>query len=85
MANQEHLDHALEEEFAGHGETIHRLKVSDPHFKALMEQNHALWIRIQNIQNQVTPADDRELDRLEKERLSVLDDIASRILQTEKQ
>ena len=28
----EHLDRALAEEFAGHGETIHKLKVANPAF-----------------------------------------------------
>lgn len=79
----EHLDHALAEEFAGHGEAIHRLKVSNPDFKALMVQNHALWTEIQNIQNGVTPSDDAYLESLEKQRLVILDEIA-RMLAAEK-
>lgn len=73
----EHLDHALEEEFAGHGDTIHKLKVANPHFKVLMEQNHALWSQIKNIQNGVTPAEDAILHGLEKQRLKLLDEIAA--------
>lgn len=73
----EHLDHALAEEFAGHGDTIHSLKVSNPHFKKLMEQNHALWTQIQNIQNGVTPTEDAMLHGLEKQRLKLLDEIAA--------
>lgn len=72
----EHLDLALAEEFAGQGDVIHRLKVSNPEFKELMVQNHALWSRIQNIQNGVTPADDAYLESLEKQRLAILDEIA---------
>jgi uncharacterized protein YdcH (DUF465 family) len=79
----EHLDNALAEEFAGHGETIHRLKVTDPNFKALMEQNHALWLQIQNIQNGVTPADDSVRRDLEKRRLKLLDEIAAAIAKAE--
>ena len=35
----EHLDHALEEEFQGKGAIIHALKVKDAHFRGLMERN----------------------------------------------
>ena len=80
----EHLDNALAEEFAGHGETIHALKVRDPHFKALMEKNHALWLQIQNIQNGVTPADDAVRHDLEKQRLKILDEIAAAIAEAER-
>ncbi len=72
----EHLDHALEEEFTGHGEAIHRLKVRDPAFKGLLEMNHHIWREIQNIQNGVTPASDDRLTSLRKQRLHILDDIA---------
>ena len=73
----EHLDHALEEEFAGHGETIHKLKAANPHFKALMQQTHDLWSQIQSIQNGLTPADDHVRHDLEKQRLKLLDEIAA--------
>ncbi|MDX2274072.1 MAG: hypothetical protein NW206_01365 [Hyphomonadaceae bacterium] len=75
----EHFDHALEEEFSEHRETIHRLKISDPSFKTLLERNHALWLQIQNIQNNVTPADDQTRHDLEKQRLVLLDEIAARV------
>lgn len=83
MERVEHLDQALAEEFAGHGATIHRLKVSDAHFRALMEHNHTVWTQIQNIQNGVTPTDDGHLTRLEKERLKLLDEIAAAIRRAE--
>ncbi len=83
MTHQEHLDTALAEEFAGHGDTIHKLKISDPHFKALMEQNHALWLEIQTIQQDVTPAEDSARHALEKKRLKLLDEIAASIAKAE--
>ena len=79
----EHLDHALEQEFAGHAETIHRLKVSDPHFKALLELNHSIWREIHNIENGVTPASDDYLTSLRKQRLAILDDIAKLVGEAE--
>lgn len=75
----EHLDHALSEEFAGHAETIHQLKVGNPHFKDLMVQNHEIWTKIQNIHHEVTPADDSYLHALQKQRLKLLDEIAGLI------
>ena len=73
----EHLDHALSEEFAGHAETIHRLKVGNPNFKSLMVQNHDIWTQIQNIRHGVTPADDAHVHALQKQRLKLLDEIAA--------
>ena len=71
----EHLDRALAQEFTGHAETIHRLKMSDGHFRQLMEQNHALWSEIQYIHNGVHVAEDSVRRDLEKRRLAVLDEI----------
>jgi uncharacterized protein YdcH (DUF465 family) len=79
----EHLDLALAEEFAGHAETIHRLKITDAHFRRLMEENHALWQRIQSIQNGLTPTSDDVLTTLEKERLALLDQISGQIRRAE--
>lgn len=79
----EHLDYALEQEFAGHGATIHTLKVANPHFRNLLEQNHELWVQIKNIQNDVTPADDNIRRTLEKQRLKLLDEIGAMIRKAE--
>lgn len=79
----EHLDHALQEEFAGHGETIHVLKTSNAHFKGLLEKNHKLWLEIQNIQSNVTPASDQTLEGLRKQRLHLLDEIGAMIAKAE--
>ena len=79
----EHLDHALEQEFAGHAETIHRLKVADAHFRGLLELNHQIWREIHNIENGVTSASDDYLTSLRKQRLSILDDIAKIIAAAE--
>lgn len=76
---EEHLDHALSEEFAGQGERIHTLKQSDAHFRRLLEQNHELWKEIQQIQKNIQPASDEALETLEKRRLLILDDIAARL------
>ncbi|GAM97077.1 hypothetical protein U91I_00699 [alpha proteobacterium U9-1i] len=76
MPQPEHLDLALAEEFSGHGQTIHRLKVSSPHFKKLMVENHTLWTQIHNIQSGVQAASATHLGALERQRLVILDEIA---------
>lgn len=75
--SDEHLDKALAEEFSGHGETIHKLKMENNHFAKLLHQNHELWTEIHNIQTNVTPSSDEILDVLEKKRLSILDEIGA--------
>jgi uncharacterized protein YdcH (DUF465 family) len=57
--------------------------MSDPDFKAMMEKNHALWLEIQAIQQDVTPAEDSVRHALEKRRLKLLDEIAARIAKAE--
>lgn len=79
----EHLDHALEGEFAGHGLTIHNLKISNAEFRTLLEQNHLIWREIHNIENGVTPASDDYLTVLRKQRLAMLDAIAQHIARAE--
>ncbi len=72
-----HLDHALSEEFGSQIDTVHRLKVSNPHFRVLMERNHVLWKDIQKMQNGLAPAADEARHDLEKSRLAVLDEMAT--------
>lgn len=74
-----HLDDALAEEFADKADAIHALKATDGRFRDLLEQNHALWKQIQQIQKGITPTEDAVLEELEKRRLVVLDNIASRL------
>lgn len=69
----------LIEEFGDKGELIHALKLRDSHFRRLLEDNHALWKEIQQIQKGIAPAEDEALETLEKRRLVVLDQIASAI------
>jgi uncharacterized protein YdcH (DUF465 family) len=83
MPETEHLDLALAEAFAGHGPTIHRLKVSNAHFKKLMTDNHSLWTEIHNIQNGVQASAAARLEELEKKRLIILDEIAKLVGEAE--
>jgi hypothetical protein len=78
------LSNDLSEEFADKAEIIHALKQSDPHFARLLDDNHALWKEIQQIQKGLAPAEDEAWETLEKKRLAVLDEIAARIAAAEK-
>ncbi len=78
------LPHDLAEEFPDKGDVIHRLKASDAHFAKLLEHNHALWKEIQQIQKGLQPAEDKALETLEKQRLTVLDEVAAMVSQAEK-
>jgi len=83
IMTQEHLDHALAEEFAGHAQTIHALKLRDAHFAHLLERNHTLFKEINRIQSGIAPAEDAALERLERERLAALDQIAAAVAAAE--
>lgn len=70
------LSHDLAEEFPNKAEAIHALKVSNAHFRTLLERNHTLWLEIRQIQSGQHPASDETLETLEKQRLAILDQIA---------
>lgn len=78
------LPHDLEEEFPDKAELIQRLEGENAHFANLLTKNHALWKEIQQIQKGIKPAEDEALERLEKQRLAVLDEIATMIAAAER-
>lgn len=71
-----HIDNALKEVFSGHGKSIHELKISNAHFSNLMVKNHSLWNDIKNIENEIVKTSDDVLNKLEKERLAILDEMS---------
>jgi hypothetical protein len=81
----EHISDALAEEFAGKEAHIHALKVSDAHFRRLIEENERLFREIHRMQTNVAPADDAAIETLEKQRLRILDEIATMIAKVEAQ
>lgn len=78
------LSHDLAEEFPGKADLIRRLADESAHFANLLENNHHLWKEIQQIQKGIRPAEDAALDTLEKQRLSVLDEIAAMLASAER-
>ncbi|QCI79464.1 DUF465 domain-containing protein [Hankyongella ginsenosidimutans] len=69
--------HDLHSLFPDDAATLHLLKIGNAHFRALAEQHHALEKDIHQIEAGLEPASDDRLEALKKERLSVLDAIAT--------
>ena len=70
-----HTPHELAEEFPEHVETIHALKVADPHFAGLSEQYHEVNRAIHRAETDVEPTDDLHMAQMRKERLALKDQI----------
>lgn len=77
------VGHDLHRIFPDRGEAIHRLKIGDEHFRALADRHHLLGREIHRIEAGIDAASDRRLEDLKKERLVILDEIASMIGQTQ--
>jgi uncharacterized protein len=78
------LPHDLAEEFPGKADLIQRLEGENAHFAVLLQKNHTLWKEIQQIQKGIQPAEDEVLETLEKQRLAVLDEIATMVAAEER-
>lgn len=68
--------HTLAEEFPGQMETIHKLKVSDPHFARLLKEYDDVNDRVHLAETNVQPMDQFEEEKLRKQRLQIKDAIA---------
>jgi uncharacterized protein YdcH (DUF465 family) len=74
-----HTPHELHDEFPQDAETLHRLKLADPHFVTLAERHHVVNREIHRIESGIEAASDERLEALKKERLHLLDEIAAMI------
>ena len=72
-----HTPHELHEEFPHDAEALHRLKLADPHFCNLAGRYHAVNRAIHRIEIDIEPRSDSHAERLKKQRLSLLDEIAA--------
>jgi uncharacterized protein YdcH (DUF465 family) len=79
MTTTTHLDSALAEALGDKAHAIHELKVKDAHFRGLLEQNHELYLKIQQIEKGMAAVEDAVLETLRKQRLALLDQIAARL------
>lgn len=72
-----HVPHDLHDEFPADAALLHALKLSDAHYQRLADQHHLLNREIHRIETEVAPASDSHLERLKKERLALLDEVAA--------
>lgn len=70
-----HTPHELAEEFPEHVETIHKLKMSNPHFAKLAERYHTLNRDIHRAETDIEPTDDLHAEEMKRERLRLKDEI----------
>jgi uncharacterized protein YdcH (DUF465 family) len=71
--------HDLHSEFPNDGEILHALKMDNAHFRALAERYHEANREIHRIEAEVEAASDTRLEDLKKQRLAMLDEVASMI------
>lgn len=74
-----HVPHELHDEFPADAATLQRLKQSDGRFQSVAEQYHALNREIHRIESGVEPASDERTETLKKQRLALLDEVATMI------
>lgn len=72
-----HTPHELHDEFPHDAATLHMLKLGDAHFCNLAERYHAVNRAIHRIEAEIEPCSDDHADRLKRQRLSLLDEIAA--------
>ncbi len=65
--------HPLVKEFPEHKDAIHRLKMENAHFQALMEKYEELDKHIFRIEDGSEPSEDTVVEQLKKERLALKD------------
>jgi len=67
----------LAEQFPEAIEKMHELKTSDAHFAKLFDDYHEINRAVHRAETNVEPTDDFHLEDMRKERLALLDEIAS--------
>lgn len=67
----------LAEQFPQAVEKMHELKVSDAHFAKLHNEYHELNRKIHRAETDIEPTEDLAIQDMRKERLAMLDEIAT--------
>lgn len=70
-----HTPHELAEEFPGHVDKMHELKISDAHFARLFDQYHEVNRAVHRSETNVEPRDSLAETDLRKERAHLKDQI----------
>lgn len=76
--------HDLVHELPEHKDTIHTLKVNDPHFARLFEEYHETNREVLRMEEDIEPVSDETLEDRKKHRLALKDQLYSLILAAEK-
>lgn len=72
-----HTPHEIAAEFPDKVEKIHTLKMSNAHFARLVEEYHHVNRQIHRIEAEVEPTSDEVLETFKKQRLHLLDQVAT--------
>ncbi len=72
-----HTPHELHDVFPHDNQALHQLKLGNAHFCSLAERYHVLNRAIHRIESEIEPCSDDHAERLKKQRLSLLDEIAA--------
>ena len=75
------LQHDLASEFPAMKDAIHELKISNEHFRGLMEKYHELNKAIHRSEQRIDMKSNQEEETLRKERLKVKDELYSLLVQ----
>ena len=77
------LNHPLVVDFPEHKEAIQALKLSNAHFKHLLDQYQTVDEEIVRIETDLEPASDARTEQLKHRRLHLKDELMAMLLKTE--
>lgn len=80
-----HTPHELHDVFPHDNAALHELKLGNAHFYSLAERYHVLNRAIHRIESEIDACSDDHTERLKKQRLSLLDEIAAMLEKAESQ
>jgi len=72
-----HTPHELADEFPNDEALIHRLKQDNAHFATLVDRHHEINRAIHRSEAEVEPLGDEQLEQLKRQRLALLDEVAT--------
>mgnify|MGYP006283936651 CR=1 FL=1 len=71
-----HTPHELAADFPEHGELIHHLKTTDPHFRELVEEYHVVNRQVHRMETEVEPVSSETEKHARERRVHLKDRIA---------
>ena len=74
--------HGLIHEFPEYREEIHKLKMTNDHFRELFDEYHKLDREVFRVENNIEPRSDMTLEDLKKRRLALKDELFQMLRQS---